>query len=172
MKKKIKTVFFKMSDIAENILSLEEAVEWRKAMKEKGLSVAVTNGCFDLLHRGHAVYLDAARKEADALLVLVNSDSSVRALKGPERPLQNEEDRAFLLCSLKAVDKTVIFDSPRCDRELEALAPDVYVKGGDYTEESLDPGERAALKKSGSRIVFISFVPGRSSTNIIRKMKP
>lgn len=161
-----------MSDIAENILSLEEAVKWRKAMKEKGLSVAVTNGCFDLLHRGHAVYLDAARKEADALVVLVNSDSSVRALKGPERPLQNEDDRAFLLCSLKAVDKTVIFDSPRCDRELEALAPDVYVKGGDYTEESLDPGERAALKKSGSRIVFISFVPGRSSTNIIRKMKP
>ena len=86
-----------MSDIAENILTLEEAVKWRKAMKEKGLSVAVTNGCFDLLHRGHAVYLDAARKEADALLVLVNSDSSVRALKGPERPLQNEDDRAFLL---------------------------------------------------------------------------
>lgn len=161
-----------MSDIAENILTLEEAVKWRKAMQEKGLSVAVTNGCFDLLHRGHAVYLDAARKEADALLVLVNSDSSVRALKGPERPLQNEDDRAFLLCSLKAVDKAVIFDSPRCDRELEAIAPDVYVKGGDYTEESLDPGERAALKKSGSRIVFISFVPGRSSTNIIRKMKP
>ena len=89
-----------MSDIAENILTLEEAVKWRKAMQEKGRSVAVTNGCFDLLHRGHAVYLDAARKEADALLVLVNSDSSVRALKGPERPLQNEDDRAFLLCSL------------------------------------------------------------------------
>jgi rfaE bifunctional protein nucleotidyltransferase chain/domain len=161
-----------MSDIAQHILSLEEAVQWRNAMREKGLTVAVTNGCFDLLHRGHAVYLDAARGEADALLVLVNSDASVRALKGPERPLQNEDDRAFLLCSLKAVDKAVIFDSPRCDRELEALAPDVYVKGGDYTEESLDPGERAALKKSGSRIVFISFVPGRSSTNIIRKMKP
>ena len=161
-----------MSDTAQHILSLEDAVKWRNEMKEKGFTVAVTNGCFDLLHRGHAVYLAAARKEADALLVLVNSDSSVRALKGPERPLQNEEDRAFLLCSLKAVDKAVIFDSPRCDRELEALAPDVYVKGGDYTEESLDPGERAALKKSGSRIVFISFVPGRSSTNIIRKMKP
>lgn len=161
-----------MSDIAQHILSLEEAVQWRNAMKEKGLTVAVTNGCFDLLHRGHAVYLDAARGEADALLVLVNSDASVRTLKGPERPLQNEDDRAFLLCSLKAVDKAVIFDSPRCDRELETLAPDVYVKGGDYTEESLDPGERAALKKSGSRIVFISFVPGRSSTNIIRKMKP
>ena len=161
-----------MSNIADDILTLEEAVKWRKAMKEKNLTVAVTNGCFDLLHRGHAVYLDAARKEADALLVLVNSDASVRALKGPERPLQNEDDRAFLLCSLKAVDKAVIFNSPRCDKELEALAPDVYVKGGDYTVDSLDPGERSALEKSNSRIVFISFVPGRSSTNIIRKMKP
>ncbi|MBE6384928.1 MAG: ADP-heptose synthase [Lentisphaerae bacterium] len=140
-------------------------------MREKNLTVAVTNGCFDLLHKGHAVYLDAARDEADALLVLVNSDESVRALKGPERPLQCEDDRAFLLCSLKAVDKAVIFNSPRCDRELEALAPDVYVKGGDYTVESLDPGERSALEKSNSKIVFISFVPGHSSTNIIRKMK-
>lgn len=159
-----------MSDIAANILSLEEAAAWRRAMAEKGLTVAVTNGCFDLLHKGHAVYLDAAREAADALLVLVNSDASVRALKGPTRPLQSEDDRAFLLCSLKAVDRAVIFDSPRCDRELEVLAPDVYVKGGDYTEESLDPGERAALKKCGAKILFISFVPGHSSTNIIRKM--
>ena len=146
-------------------------MKWRKALAAQGLRLAVTNGCFDLLHRGHAVYLNAAREEADALLVLVNSDASVRALKGPTRPLQSEDDRAFLLCSLKAVDKAVIFDSPRCNRELEALAPDVYIKGGDYTEDSLDPDERAALKKSGSRIVFISFVPGHSSTGIIRKMK-
>ena len=160
-----------MSNIAANILTLEEAVKWRSQMAEQGYKVAVTNGCFDLLHRGHAVYLDAAREEADFLLVLVNSDASVKALKGPTRPLQCEEDRAFLLCSLKAVDKCVIFDSPRCDKELEALAPDVYVKGGDYTEDSLDPGERAALKKSQSRIVFISFGPGHSSTGIIRKMQ-
>ncbi|MBR2374620.1 MAG: adenylyltransferase/cytidyltransferase family protein [Lentisphaeria bacterium] len=160
-----------MADIESSILSLEDAVKWRKALAAQGLRLAVTNGCFDLLHRGHAVYLNAAREEADALLVLVNSDASVRALKGPTRPLQSEDDRAFLLCSLKAVDKAVIFDSPRCNRELEALAPDVYIKGGDYTEDSLDPDERAALKKSGSRIVFISFVPGHSSTGIIRKMK-
>ena len=160
-----------MSDIAANILTLDDALRWRRAMAEQGYKVAITNGCFDLLHRGHAVYLDAAREEADFLLVLVNSDASVRALKGATRPLQCEDDRAFLLCSLKAVDKCVIFDSPRCDRELEVLAPDVYVKGGDYTEDSLDPGERAALKKSQSKIVFISFVPGHSSTNIIRKMQ-
>ena len=161
-----------MSDIAAGVLSLEEALHWREELRRSGRTLAVTNGCFDLLHRGHAVYLERARAEADALLVLVNSDASVRALKGPTRPLQCQEDRAFLLCALKPVDRAVIFDSPRCDRELELLAPDVYVKGGDYTAENLDPGERRALEKSGSRLVFVSFVPGHSSTNIIRKMKP
>lgn len=161
-----------MPGIAEGVLTLEEALRWREELRRSGRSLAVTNGCFDLLHRGHAVYLERARAEADALLVLVNSDASVRALKGPERPLQCQEDRAFLLCALKPVDRAVIFDSPRCDRELELLAPDVYVKGGDYTAENLDPGERRALEKSGSRLVFVSFVPGHSSTNIIRKMKP
>ena len=160
-----------MLDIAEGVLSLEEALRWREELRRSGRTLAVTNGCFDLLHRGHAVYLERARAEADALLVLVNSDASVRALKGPTRPLQCQEDRAFLLCALKPVDKAVIFDSPRCDRELELLAPDVYVKGGDYTAETLDPGERTALEKAGSRLVFISFVPGRSSTDIIRRMK-
>ena len=161
-----------MPGIAEGVLTLEEALRWREELRRSGRSLAVTNGCFDLLHRGHAVYLERARAEADALLVLVNSDASVRALKGPERPLQCQEDRAFLLCALKPVDRAVIFDSPRCDRELELLAPDVYVKGGDYTAENLDPGERTALEKSGSRLVFVSFVPGHSSTGIIRKMKP
>jgi len=161
-----------MPGIAEGVLTLEEALRWREELRRSGRTLAVTNGCFDLLHRGHAVYLERARAEADALLVLVNSDASVRALKGPTRPLQCQEDRAFLLCALKPVDKAVIFDSPRCDRELELLAPDVYVKGGDYTAENLDPGERRALEKSGSRLVFVSFVPGHSSTNIIRKMKP
>ena len=161
-----------MPGIAEGVLTLEEALRWREELRRSGRLLAVTNGCFDLLHRGHAVYLERARAEADALLVLVNSDASVRALKGPTRPLQCQEDRAFLLCALKPVDKAVIFDSPRCDRELELLAPDVYVKGGDYTAENLDPGERTALEKSGSRLVFVSFVPGHSSTNIIRKMKP
>ena len=161
-----------MPGIAEGVLTLEEALRWREELRRSGRLLAVTNGCFDLLHRGHAVYLERARAEADALLVLVNSDASVRALKGPTRPLQCQEDRAFLLCALKPVDKAVIFDSPRCDRELELLAPDVYVKGGDYTAENLDPGDRTALEKSGSRLVFVSFGPGHSSTNIIRKMKP
>ena len=161
-----------MPTIAEGVLTLKEALCWREELRRSGRLLAVTNGCFDLLHRGHAVYLERARAEADALLVLVNSDASVRALKGPERPLQCQEDRAFLLCALKPVDKAVIFDSPRCDRELELLAPDVYVKGGDYTAENLDPGERKALEKAGSRLVFVSFVQGHSSTAIIRKMKP
>ena len=152
------------------VKTLAEAVIWRENLRKAGKKVAVTNGCFDLLHRGHVDYLCKARQTADALVVLVNSDNSVRALKGPSRPINDEYSRAFVLCGLAAVDAAVVFDSPRCTAELAALKPDVYVKGGDYTEDSLDPGERAALKKSQSRIVFISFVPGRSSSNIIRKM--
>jgi len=158
------------TDEACGVLTLEQAAAWHAELRKQGKRLVVTNGCFDLLHRGHATYLAAARNCGDALLVLVNSDASVRALKGPARPLQTQEDRAFLLCALKAVDRAVIFDSPRCDRELEVLAPEVYVKGGDYTVGSLDPGERAALEKSASEIRFIPFVPGRSTTGIIKKL--
>ena len=110
-----------------------------------------------------------ARSLADALFVLINSDESVRALKGPTRPVNLEADRAFLLACLEFVDGVVVFDSSRCDRELAALKPDVYVKGGDYTVDSLDPAERAALLNAGSEIRFIPFVPGYSTTGTLKK---
>ena len=97
-----------MSDIAAGVLSLEEALRWREELRRSGRTLAVTNGCFDLLHRGHAVYLERARAEADALLVLVNSDASVRALKGPTRPLQCQEDRAFLLCAKMIINAGIV----------------------------------------------------------------
>ena len=153
------------------ILTLEEAVRWRRELKEKNMTLAVTNGCFDLMHRGHASYLAEARNSADALLVLINSDASVRALKGESRPVVTEHDRAFMLASLRAVDRVVIFDSSRCDRELDALAPDVYVKAGDYTIETLDPGERKALMAAGTKIVFMPFIPGLSTTGIVEKIR-
>ena len=149
--------------------SLEYAVRWRLDLKMKGLRLAVTNGCFDLLHRGHAEYLMQARSLADALFVLINSDESVRALKGPTRPVNQESDRAFLLACLEFVDGVVVFRSSRCDRELAALKPDVYAKGGDYTVESLDPSERAALLEAGAEIRFIPFVPGYSTTGTLKK---
>ena len=157
-------------DPEKSLLTLEQAVQWRESLRECGKKLAVTNGCFDLMHRGHATYLAQARNCADALLVLINSDESVRSLKGPTRPLVCETDRAYLLASLRAVDKVVIFNSSRCDRELAALAPDVYIKAGDYTLETLASEEREVLLASGTEIVFMPFVPGLSTTGIVEKI--
>ena len=160
-----------MIDNPENgILSLEDAVKWRETLRQEGKKLAITNGCFDLMHRGHATYLAQARNCADALLVLVNSDASVRSLKGPTRPLVCETDRAYLLCSLKAVDKVVIFPNSRCDNELAVLKPDVYIKAGDYTLETLAAEERDVLLAAGTEIVFMPFIPGLSTTGIVEKI--
>ena len=149
--------------------SLTEAVRWREKLRAEGHRLAVTNGCFDILHRGHAEYLLAARRLGDALLVLLNSDSSVRALKGPDRPVNNAYDRAYLLASLACVDGVLFFDGSRCCTELDALAADAYAKGGDYTLETLDSSEREALLKHGTEVHFISFVPGHSTTLVLQK---
>ena len=158
-----------MNDPRAKVMTLEQAVEARLKLAAAGRKLAVTNGCFDLLHRGHAEYLMQARALADRLFVLINSDASVRALKGPARPVNMENDRAFLLACLEFVDGVVIFRSSRCDAELAALKPDIYVKGGDYTVESLDPSERAALLEVGADIRFIPFVPGYSTTGTLKK---
>ncbi len=159
------------ADVPSRIMTLDEAVGWREKLRAEGRRLVVTNGCFDILHRGHAAYLAEAAGLGDALLILVNSDSSVRALKGPGRPVNDEVSRAYLLCSLRAVDAAVIFPDSRCHRELAALAPDIYVKGGDYTVDSLDPDERGALLKAGADIVFKPFVAGFSTTGIIEKAR-
>ena len=158
-----------LTDPRSKVMTLEQAVDVRRKLAASGLKLAVTNGCFDLLHRGHAEYLMQARSLADALFTLVNSDASVRALKGPSRPVNMEDDRAFLLACLEFVDGVIVFRSSRCDAELAALKPDVYVKGGDYTVESLDPAERGALLEAGSDIRFIPFVPGYSTTGTLKK---
>jgi rfaE bifunctional protein nucleotidyltransferase chain/domain len=158
-------------DPQTNILSLADAVKWRQTLREAGKKLVITNGCFDLVHRGHASYLRQAAEYGDELLVLINSDASVRQLKGETRPLVSELDRGYLLCSLKVVSKVVIFDSQRCDRELAALTPDIYVKAGDYTLETLDPAERNALINSNTKIIFAPFVSGFSTTNIVEKIK-
>lgn len=157
-------------DPAARVMDLETALRYREKLRNEGKKLVVTNGCFDLLHRGHASYLAAARELGDALLVLVNSDASVRALKGPSRPVVDEYSRAFLLASLRAVDAAVVFDGSRCDRELAVLKPDLYVKAGDYTLEKLDPIERAALEAAGTEIVFMPFVAGFSTTGTLKKI--
>lgn len=159
------------SDPGSRVLSLEQAAAWRETLRRDGRKLVITNGCFDLMHRGHAEYLYQSRELGDALIVLVNSDASVRQLKGPERPVVDEYSRALLLCSLRAVDAAVIFDSPRCHRELAALAPDIYVKGGDYTIDQLDPDERAALLDARTEIVFKPFVTGFSTTRLLDRIR-
>ncbi len=160
-----------MDDLSSRIVSLEDAVRWRNDLRAEGKRVAVTNGCFDLMHRGHAEYLTTARAQADALLVLINSDASVRALKGPARPIVGESDRAALLAALRAVDRVVIFDGVRCDRELAALRPDIYVKAGDYTLETLAAPEREVLLAAKSEIIFVPFVSGLSTSNLVAAIR-
>lgn len=136
-----------------------------------GRRLVLTNGCFDLLHTGHVRYLRQARELGDALLVAVNSDRSVRELKGPERPLNGEADRAEVLAALRCVDHVTVFDDLRVSGVIRALRPAVYAKGGDYTPETLDPGERAALAEVGAEIRLVSLVPGRSTTSLLERAR-
>ncbi|MBR0459137.1 MAG: nitroreductase family protein [Victivallales bacterium] len=160
-----------MNNPADKIMSLEQAAQWAAFFKASGKVLAVTNGVFDLLHRGHVEYLLQAAQEADGLLIALNSDSSVHELKGPERPIVGEQDRAFLLASLECVSAVVIFDGVRATQVFEAIAPDIYVKGGDYTEDTLDREEYAVLKSAGARFRFIPFIPGKSTTSTIRQIR-
>lgn len=141
------------------------------AYAAKGKKLVLTNGCFDLLHAGHVRYLEQARACGDALIVAVNSDSSVRELKGPERPLNGERDRAEVLAALRCVDHVTIFTGKRVTEVIRALRPAVYAKGGDYTPETLDKGERAALEEAGVDIRILELVPGRSTTDILSRAK-
>ncbi len=140
-------------------------------MRSLGKKLVATNGCFDLLHPGHVRYLGAARSLGDALVVGVNGDASVRELKGKDRPLNNERDRAEVLAALEDVDLVTIFPDVRATAFLEAAAPAIYVKGGDYTRETLEPNERAALEKIGADIRIIPFESGYSTSMLIERLR-
>jgi rfaE bifunctional protein nucleotidyltransferase chain/domain len=128
-----------------------------------------TNGCFDILHVGHVTYLEASRAEGDALVVLVNTDRSVRAQnKGPDRPINSELDRARVLAALEAVTYVCLFDEATPVEALSAFRPDVHTKGGDYLAETLP--ETAAMQTWGGRVKIIPLVPGKSTTSLIQKI--
>lgn len=133
------------------------------------LTVVTTNGCFDLLHVGHLRYLQAARQLGDMLVVALNSDQSVRQLKGSKRPILPEDERAELLAGLKCVDAVVIFDEPTPAGVLEAIRPDIHVKGGDYDKASLP--ETPVLEQIGATIRFVPLIEGRSTTSLIERIK-
>lgn len=155
----------------EKIITAKDARQVRDQLEQQGQKLVFTNGCFDLLHVGHTRYLQAARALGDALVVALNSDTSVRELKGPTRPIHNESDRAEVLAALGCVDYVVIFSNARATSLIEAIQPHVYVKGGDYTLETLERTERAALEAAGSQIVLIPMVEGKSTTNVIAQLR-
>ena len=154
----------------EKILSLEQLPAWREQLREAGKRLVETNGCFDLLHAGHVTYLEQAAAQGNVLLVGCNGDESVRLLKGEGRPLNTEADRALELAALASVGAVAIFPEKRAVNFLRLAKPDVYVKGGDYTPETLDTDEREAVESAGGKIVIIPFVPGKSTTSIIDRM--
>ena len=138
-------------------------------LRKQNKTIVTTNGCFfDILHVGHVRYLQKTKTYADVMIVCLNSDSSVKQIKGPDRPINNENDRAEILCALECVDYVVMFDESSPENLLCEIKPDVHTKGADYTIETLP--EAKSIIANGGRIEFISFVEGKSTTKVIEKI--
>lgn len=150
------------------ILNRKNISEFVDKLHKAGKTVVTTNGCFDILHVGHVRYLQKSKSFADYLIVLLNSDKSVKSIKGDDRPINNEMDRAEILVALNCVDFVVLFDEDSPAKLLDEIKPDVYTKGADYTMETLP--ERDIMIKNGIKVEFIDFVQGKSTTNIINKI--
>ena len=155
----------------KKILTTEEAGAIGNEMRESGRGLVFTNGVFDLLHVGHVRYLQAARALGEALLVAINGDESVRALKGAGRPLNRAADRAEVVAALECVDHVVVFQEVRATRLLEIVRPAIYVKGGDYTAATLHAEERSALERIGSEIRILPFEAGHSTSGLLDKIR-
>ena len=150
------------------LIPKERIEDFCATLREAGQRVVFTNGCFDILHAGHVRYLEAARALGDCLVLGLNTDASVRRLKGEMRPVNAELDRAAVVGALVAVDYVVLFDEPTAEMLIEKVRPAVYAKGGDYTRETLP--EAKIVEKYGGEVHFIDLVPGRSTTKIIEKI--
>ena len=146
----------------------EEIIKIVKDGQEQGKTFVVTNGCFDILHVGHVRYLQKTKEYADKLIVMLNSDKSVKAIKGDDRPINCENDRAEILSALSCVDYVVLFDENSPAKLLEEIKPDVYTKGADYTLDTLP--ERDIVLRNNIKVEFIEFVQGKSTTNVIKKI--
>jgi D-glycero-beta-D-manno-heptose 1-phosphate adenylyltransferase len=151
-------------------VSLKDAIIFREQARINNKTFVLTNGCFDLLHSGHVHSLIEASKLGDYLWVALNSDSSIKELKGESRPIIKEQERAFIISNLKCVSGVIIFNKKRLDQEIISLKPDVYVKAGDYNPANIATEEHLALKKVKSKIKFVSFLPGMSTTALINKI--
>ena len=154
----------------DKIIPWDKLPAWRDAFRARSQTLVVTNGCFDLLHPGHVAYLENARNLGHALIVGLNGDAAVRELKGPNRPVNDAADRAAVLAALESVTAVCVFAEATATRFLTLARPDIYVKGGDYTLDTLNQDERAAVEKSGGKIVILPFVPGKSTTALLQKI--
>ena len=150
------------------VLTLDEARAWAQACRAGGRTIALANGCFDILHVGHVRYLEASAREADALIVAVNADASVRGLKGEGRPVLDEQARATLVAALRCVDAVVIFAEPTVTAVLDALRPDVHCKGTDYTVESVP--ERAFVAGYGGRTAIVGDPKDHSTRDLLGRI--
>ena len=150
------------------LVSQEEIVKIVREGQSNGKTFAATNGCFDILHTGHVRYLQKTKSLADFSIVMLNSDKSVKLIKGDSRPINSELDRAEILSALSSVDYVVLFEERSPADLLEKIKPDIYTKGADYTIETLP--ERDIVEKCGIRVEFIEFVQGKSTTGIINKI--
>ena len=155
----------------DKIIAWNKLPEWRAAMRASGKKLVVTNGCFDILHLGHVTYLESARNLGDVLLVGINGDEAARQLKGPGRPVNSEADRAAVLAALASVDGVCIFAEKTATKFLSAARPDIYVKGGDYTLDTLNQDERRTVEQPGGKIAIIPLVPGKSTTALLEKTR-
>jgi rfaE bifunctional protein nucleotidyltransferase chain/domain len=153
------------------IIDMNELAQRARELRAAGKKVVATNGCFDLLHVGHVRYLQAARGLGDVLAVGLNGDRSVRELKGNGRPINNEEDRAEVLAALECVDLVAIFPEIRATEFILAAQPAIYAKGGDYTSETLNAEERAALQEVGAEIRIIPFEKGYSTSLLLEQLR-
>jgi D-glycero-beta-D-manno-heptose 1-phosphate adenylyltransferase len=156
--------------MSAKIVGLEELSERSQQSRAAGKKLVATNGCFDLLHVGHVRYLQAARALGDLLAVGLNGDRSVRELKGKGRPITGEHDRAEILAALRCVDLVTIFPEMRATKFIEASHPAIYVKGGDYSPETLNEEERALLDEVGTEIRFIPFEAGYSTSRLLEQI--
>ncbi len=151
------------------IFSLDAAAAFRDELRAAGKTLVFTNGHFDLLHVGHLDYLEKARALGDALIIGLNGDPSSERLKGTGRPIVPDHERARLLSALRCVDGVIIFYDDTAHALIEALRPDIYVKGGDYHDKPLP--ERPAVESYGGRVILINLLPGHSTSNLIRRVK-
>ena len=153
----------------DKLIPQDKLPELINRLKNEGKKIVSTNGCFDILHVGHVRYLEKTKTFGDVLIVALNSDKSVKMLKGESRPINNEQDRAEVLLGLRSVDYVVLFDEISPKYLFKIIKPDVYTKGGDYNVDNLPEAE--VIKNVGGRIEFIEFVQGKSTTATINKMK-